>query len=168
MKLVGLNRTAVLSMTLGAVAPAYAQQEQRDQKEEPEAKPEEQKAKPAQEEKKSGPGEVRKTRGKNRSERRKKTPSRKRRMHNRKKRITDRKKRTRSSNAQSRLRPCNRRNAAVVDGFLTDRFKANFETTTGFVSTKPTIEIIASNTAAIRLDSLIPGPATGSTRKTFM
>ncbi len=55
MKLVGLIGTAVLSMTLGAVAPAYAQQEQRDQKEEPEAKPEEQKAKPAQEEKKAAP-----------------------------------------------------------------------------------------------------------------
>jgi outer membrane biosynthesis protein TonB len=48
MKLVGLISTAVLSMTLGATAPVYAQQEQHDQKEE-------QKAKPAQEEKKGQP-----------------------------------------------------------------------------------------------------------------
>jgi hypothetical protein len=51
MKLVGLIGTAVLSMTLGAVAPAYAQQEQHDQQEQ-KAKPEEQKAKPAQQEEK--------------------------------------------------------------------------------------------------------------------
>jgi hypothetical protein len=47
MKLVGLISTAVLSLTLGVAAPAYAQ-EQHDQQEE-------QKAKPAQEEKKAQP-----------------------------------------------------------------------------------------------------------------
>jgi len=45
MKLVGVISTAVLSLTLGIAAPAYAQQEQRDQQEE-------QKAKPAQQEEK--------------------------------------------------------------------------------------------------------------------
>ena len=48
MKLVGVISTAVLSLALGAAAPAYAQQEQRDQQEE-------QKAKPAQDEKKAQP-----------------------------------------------------------------------------------------------------------------
>jgi hypothetical protein len=48
MKLVGALSTAVLSLTLGVAAPAYAQQEQHDQQEE-------QKAKPAQDEKKAHP-----------------------------------------------------------------------------------------------------------------
>jgi hypothetical protein len=48
MKLIGVISTAVLSMALGVAAPAYAQQEQRDQQEE-------QKAKPAQDEKKAQP-----------------------------------------------------------------------------------------------------------------
>ena len=40
MKLVGVIGTAVLSLTLGAAAPAYAQQEQHDQQEEQKDKPE--------------------------------------------------------------------------------------------------------------------------------
>ncbi|MGB6387525.1 MAG: hypothetical protein WBD25_12230 [Terriglobales bacterium] len=48
MKLVGLISTAVLSLTLGVAAPAFAQQEQHDQQDE-------QKAKPAQDEKKAQP-----------------------------------------------------------------------------------------------------------------
>ena len=50
MKLAGVISTAVLSLTLGVAAPAYAQQDQRDQQEEPKAKPgqqEEKKAQPA-------------------------------------------------------------------------------------------------------------------------
>jgi flagellar motor protein MotB len=50
MKLIGVISTAVLSMTLGVAAPAYAQQEQHDQQEEQKAKPaqpEEKKAQPA-------------------------------------------------------------------------------------------------------------------------
>jgi flagellar motor protein MotB len=45
LRLIGVISTAVLSLTLGAAAPAYAQQEQHDQQEE-------QKAKPAQQEEK--------------------------------------------------------------------------------------------------------------------
>jgi len=48
MKLVGIISTAVLSLTLGVAAPAYAQQEQHDQQEE-------NKAKPARDEKKAQP-----------------------------------------------------------------------------------------------------------------
>jgi outer membrane biosynthesis protein TonB len=48
MKLVGVISTAVLSLTLGAAAPAYAQQDQHDQQEE-------QKVQPAQDEKKAQP-----------------------------------------------------------------------------------------------------------------
>ena len=50
MKLAGVISTAVLSLTLGVAAPAYAQQDQRDQQEEQKAKPgqqEEKKAQPA-------------------------------------------------------------------------------------------------------------------------
>jgi len=39
MKLVGVISTAVLSLTLGVAAPAYAQQEQHDQQDEQKAKP---------------------------------------------------------------------------------------------------------------------------------
>ena len=48
MKLAGVISTAVLSLTLGAAAPVYAQQEQHDQQEEP-------KVQPAQDEKKTQP-----------------------------------------------------------------------------------------------------------------
>src|SRR5580700_7382375 len=48
MKLVGIFSTAVLSLTLGAIAPAYAQQEQQKQQEEQKAK---QQGKNAREEK---------------------------------------------------------------------------------------------------------------------
>ena len=51
MKLIGVISTAVLSMTLGIAAPAYAQQEQHDQHDQQE----EQKAKPTQDEEKAQP-----------------------------------------------------------------------------------------------------------------
>jgi hypothetical protein len=44
MKLIGIISTAFLSLTLGATAPAFAQQEQHDQQEEQKAKPVEKKA----------------------------------------------------------------------------------------------------------------------------
>ena len=50
MKLVGAISTAVLSLTLGAAAPAYAQQEQHDQQEEQKDKPARQDEKKAQSE----------------------------------------------------------------------------------------------------------------------
>jgi hypothetical protein len=56
MKLAGLIGTAVLSLTLGAAAPAYAQQEQHDQQEEQKDKPE-QNAKKAQPDKPATPEE---------------------------------------------------------------------------------------------------------------
>jgi flagellar motor protein MotB len=51
MKLVGIISTAVLSLTLGAAAPAFAQQEQHDQQEEQKAKPAQPEEKKAQPEK---------------------------------------------------------------------------------------------------------------------
>jgi flagellar biosynthesis GTPase FlhF len=48
MKLVGVISTAVLSLTLGVAAPAYAQQEQRDQQEEQKDKPAQEKEKKTQ------------------------------------------------------------------------------------------------------------------------
>jgi outer membrane biosynthesis protein TonB len=50
MKLVGIISAAVLSLTLGVAAPAYAQQEQRDQQEEQKKNPAQQETKKAQSE----------------------------------------------------------------------------------------------------------------------
>jgi hypothetical protein len=58
MKLIGVISTAVLSLTLGAAAPAYAQQEQHDQQDE-------QKVQPAQDEKKAQPEKPAKQEDKN-------------------------------------------------------------------------------------------------------
>ncbi|MGC2449067.1 MAG: hypothetical protein WA477_15570 [Candidatus Sulfotelmatobacter sp.] len=58
MKLAGVISAAVLSLTLGVAAPAFAQQEQHDQQEE-------QKAKPAQDEKKAQPEKSAKAEEKN-------------------------------------------------------------------------------------------------------
>jgi Tfp pilus assembly protein PilE len=57
MKLVGIISTAVLSLTLGVTAPAYAQQEQRDQQEEQKAKPAQQEEKKTQPDKPAKQGE---------------------------------------------------------------------------------------------------------------
>jgi hypothetical protein len=56
-KLVGVLSAAVLSMTLGVAAPAYAQQEQHDQQEEQKAKPAQPEEKKAQPEKSTKQGE---------------------------------------------------------------------------------------------------------------
>jgi outer membrane biosynthesis protein TonB len=55
MKLVGVISTAVLSLTLGAAAPAYAWQDQQDQQEEQKAKPAQQDDKKAQQDKPAKP-----------------------------------------------------------------------------------------------------------------
>ena len=57
MKLVGVISTAVLSLTLGVAAPAYAQQEQHDQQEDNKDKPAQEKEKKAQPEQSAKPGE---------------------------------------------------------------------------------------------------------------
>ena len=57
MKLVGAISTAVLSLTLGAAAPVYAQQDQHDQQEEQKDKPAQQDEKKAQPEKSAKPAE---------------------------------------------------------------------------------------------------------------
>ncbi len=51
MKLIGVISTAVLSLTLGVAAPAYAQQEQHEQQDEQKAKPAQQEEKKTQPEK---------------------------------------------------------------------------------------------------------------------
>jgi hypothetical protein len=70
MKLVGVLSTAVLSLTLGIAAPAYAQQEQHDQQEEQKAKPDQdgktaQPAKPAMQEEKATKQEDKNTKPEN-------------------------------------------------------------------------------------------------------
>jgi flagellar motor protein MotB len=64
MKLVGIISTAVLSLTLGAAVPVYAQQEEHAQQEEKQAQQEDKKAqpdKPAQQEEKKAQQEEKKT-----------------------------------------------------------------------------------------------------------
>ena len=55
----------------------------------------------------------------------------------------------------------------VAAAFQLTNSKPVSDSNTRFVSPNPTTAVTASNTAAIRSDSLIRGPATGSTRKTF-
>jgi hypothetical protein len=70
MKRAGVISTAILSLTLGAAAPVYAQQEQHDSQEEQKAKPAEEgkkaePAKPAPQEEKGEPGKAAKPAEKN-------------------------------------------------------------------------------------------------------
>ena len=75
------------------------------------------------------------------------------------------------SNIHSRLGLNNRRSAPVVTvvaAFPTTASRPTLESNTGFASAMATTTITASNTVAIGSDSLTRGPATGSTRKTFL
>ena len=177
MKLAGIISTAVLSFTLGVAAPAYAQQEQHDQQEE-------QKAKPAQDEKKAQPEKP----GTRTSSRKRKTRNsrtgtriRKKKARNSKTRTTSRSRRTRSSkrgttsrkikthsNARNRLSPRSKRSAAMPAAFQTTVTAPILGRSIVFVSANPITVIAASNTAAIRSDSLTRGRATGSTPRTFL
>jgi outer membrane biosynthesis protein TonB len=150
MKLVGMISTAVLSLTLVAAAPVYAQ-EQHDQQEEQKSKPDEkkrnlrspqsQRPKPAAPEKNAKPEE------KNAKQEPKTKPEEK--------------------NAQQANRH-SMRSAPVAAAFPQTVTRPTLDSNTRFVSTKATTAITASSTVAIRSDSLTRGPATGSTRKTFM
>ncbi len=76
MKLVGIISTAVLSLTLGAAVPVYAQQEEHAQQEEKQAQQEDKKAqpdKPAQQDEKKAQQEERDASGKTCPARRKKS-----------------------------------------------------------------------------------------------
>ena len=180
MKLAGIISTAVLSFTLGVAAPAYAQQEQHDQQEE-------QKAKPAQDEKKAQPEKPAKP-GTRTSSRKRKTRNsrtgtriRKKKARNSRTRTTSKKRRTRSSkrettsrkiethsNARNRLSQHSKRSAAMPAAFQTTVTGPILDRSIGFVSANPITVIAASNTAAIRSDSLTRGRATGSTPRTFL
>ena len=122
MKLPGVIGTAVLSLALGATAPAYAQQEQHDQQEEQKAKPEEKKAQPeksakqeerpaAKQEKSSKPEE------KNTKQQENNTKQ----QENNTKQQENNTKAT-ERNTQPQQRADNNRGGRIPD----DRFKANF------------------------------------------
>ena len=69
MKLVGVISTAVLSLTLGSAAPAYAQDQQHDQQQEEKSKPakDEKKAKPAKQDEKNAQQQDKNTKQEGRS-----------------------------------------------------------------------------------------------------
>ncbi len=138
MKLAGVIGTAVLSLTLGASSPAYAQ-DQHDQQEEQKDKPAEKKAQP---EKPAKPEE------KNAQEEKNTKPEEK--------------------NAQQRAPEAKPAQHATAGRIPADRYKANFGREHTFRVSQGDFRSAASNTAAIGSDSVARGPATGSTRKTFM
>jgi hypothetical protein len=111
MKLVGLVSTAVLSLTLIAAAPIYAQEQHEEQK----AKPEEQKAKPAQEEKKAQP---------ERSAKPEEKPAAKQENHGKAQENNARQEPKNVRPAQKNAQP--QRAAANHGRIPDDRFKANF------------------------------------------
>jgi outer membrane biosynthesis protein TonB len=151
MKLVGVISTAVLSLTLGAAAPAYAQ-EQHDQQEE-------QKAKPAQDEKKAQPEEKAKQEEKNAKPEEKNAQAGE-------KRQAGREKRTAWKDA-SQAEPAQQCSTAVA-AFPTTVTRPISDSEHTFRVSQGDYRIAASNTAAIRSGLLARGQATGSTRKTFM
>ena len=168
MKLIGVISTAVLSLTLGVAAPAYAQQEQHDQQEE-------QKAKPAQDEKQTQAAKSAQQEEKPATQQEKSTkPEEKNAQQEKNTKQEERTAQQAKPEQQAQRAGGNGggRNSApvimVVAVFPMPNSRPILDSSTRFVSPKPTTAITASNTVAIRSDSLTRGPATGSTRKTFM
>ena len=108
MKLVGVISTAILSLSLGAAAPVYAQ-EQHDQQEE-------QKAKPAQDEKKAQPAKPAQQEDKGAQQKTVKPEEKNARQE----------KTAKPEEKTHRLRTHSRRSTPVVDAFPTISYKANF------------------------------------------
>ena len=123
MKLIGVISTAVLSMTLGVAAPAYAQQEQHDQQEE-------QKAKPAQDEKKAQPakqGEKSAAQDKNTNQEEKNAQQEKKNTQQEEKNVQqqDKNSKQEEKNVQQ-VRPAQPAQHAGGFRIPNDRYKANF------------------------------------------
>jgi DNA mismatch repair ATPase MutL len=123
MKLIGVISTAVLSMTLGVAAPAYAQQEQHDQQEE-------QKAKPAQDEKKAQSakqGEKSAQQDKNTNQEEKNAQQEKKNTQQEEKNVQqqDKNSKQEEKNAQQ-ARPAQPAQHAGGGRIPDDRYKANF------------------------------------------
>jgi hypothetical protein len=144
MKLIGVISTAVLSLTLGVAAPAYAQQEHHDHQEE-------QKAKPAQDEKQTQPAKSAQQEEKPAAQQEKSTKPEEKTVQQAK---PEQQAQRASGNGGGRIPATNSR--PILDS------------NTRFGSAKPTTAITVSNTVAIRSDSLTRGQATGSIRRTFM
>ena len=123
MKLIGVISTAVLSMTLGIAAPAYAQQEQHDQQEEQKAKPaqDEQKAQPAKQGEKSAQQE------KNTNQEEKNAQQEKKNTQQEEKNVQqqDKNSKQEEKNAQQ-ARPAQPAQHAGGGRIPEDRYKANF------------------------------------------
>ncbi len=117
MKLVGVISTAVLSLTLGVAAPAYAQQEQRDQQEE-------QKAKPAQDEKKAQPAKPAKQEEKSAQPREKNTKPAEKNAQQQDKNAKPEEKNAQQHTPQAK--PGQQAQHAGGGRIPDDRFKANF------------------------------------------
>jgi len=121
MKLVGVISTAVLSLTLGVAAPAFAQQEQHEQQEE-------QKARPAQDEKKAQPEKSTKQEGKPAAQQEKDTKQAQQNTQQQDKNTKQAEKNAQQQHTQQ-AKPVQQAQRADGNGrgrIPDDRFKANF------------------------------------------
>jgi outer membrane biosynthesis protein TonB len=131
LKLIGVISTAVLSLTLGVAAPAYAQQEQRDQQEEQKAKPaqqEEKKAQPAaKQEEKNAQQQDKNTKQeeKNTQQQNKNTKSAERNTQQQDKNAKQEEKNAQQQHTQQ-AKPGQQAQHASGGRIPDDRFKANF------------------------------------------
>ena len=157
MKLIGVISTAVLSLTLGVAAPVYAQQEEEKSKPSQQEEKKTQLDESARQAEKGAPRQDKNAKQEEKSaQQQDKNAGRKRETH---------------SNTHSRLSLNGRSSAPVVTvvaAFPTTVSAPILDRNTSFVSAKATTGITASNTVAIRSDSLTHGQATGSIRKTFL
>jgi outer membrane biosynthesis protein TonB len=176
MRLVGIVSTAVLSLTLGAAAPAHAQQEQHDQQEE-------QKDQPAKDAKKVTPDkpakqEEKTARPPDQEEKAARQPDKNAKQEEKAARQPDRNDKSEEKAAQQ-LQPQHTEQAKPgqqaqrgggndgdrIPMTVTERILAG---NTRSVSTKATTGIATSSTGATRSNSLTRGQPIGSTRKMFL
>ena len=148
MKLLGAISTAVLALTLGATALAYPQQEQRDQQDD--------KDKPAQQDqKKAQPEKPAKQEEKAAPKREEKAAPQK----------AARQQPQHTQQAKPKQQAQKSRHGGAFPPIAT---RPTLDGNIRFASARATIEIAASNTADIGSDLPAYGPATGSTRRTYM
>ena len=119
MKLVGVISTAVLSLTLGIAAPAYAQQEQHEQQEE-------QKAKPDQDEKTAQPAKPAEDKAAKQEDKNAQPEEKSARQDNKAKPENSAKQEDKAAPAEQKAQPQQRAGNNGGGRIPADKFKANF------------------------------------------
>ena len=184
MKLVGIISTAVLSMSLGATAPVYAQQEQHDQQKEQQSKPaqqDEKKTQPARQAQKAPQQRNINTKQAQKAPAQPNRNGKQPAVASQQQNNQAKGERAAAICSPGNLRlgnPRSRPGPNLRDDPPTKMTHGAFPTTVSapsldrsidFISAKPiTAGTAAFNTVAIGSDSLIPGHPTGSTRKMFL